>query len=635
MQLRLEIQGLRALAVSVVILFHAGFGWAQGGYVGVDVFFVISGFLITYSLLKRKENRNLGEFYIRRIRRLFPALLATVIVTFVASYIIMTKTDFSLMAKSSLYAIVSLSNVGFWMESGYWDTTSHLKPLLHTWSLSVEEQFYLVWPALMIVLLRGGKTFVFAFMVALVIGGIFAAQYFTPIMPSAVFYLTPFRAYQFAIGGAYAAYLIMSDKTQVSSGLVSDVLILVGSAMILVPTVIYTGEPYYLGALASVPCFGALFIIMAGPGKIIGALYTNRVSEYLGRISYSLYLVHWPIMALYSYIVLRKYTLPEQLAMIAATFVLALLLYYAVESYFRKPVIRRERQPLTGSGFGFASMAMAVVLCMVAANAWAFGGFEKPFEKERLDLIAGTDRVIKDVRDERHQDLAAVCEKDILSCIKPSVRKIDVLVIGDSHAIDGYNIMRAAMPNANVYFAGRGGCTPLIGAEDIHKLVGRTDKCDTMIDEILNADDMLTEMDVIVYSFNWNSRKIELLPATHKHLMAKSDAKFIMLGMAPNFNESLPNIIRSQNLSLSNRTVPERFIRPDFMDLIEQSKDFAVANDMIYADRYGYFCPDRVCAAVTPEGALVSFDEHHLNYAPAVEFGAHLRREGVLSELKE
>lgn len=635
MQLRLEIQGLRALAVSVVILFHAGFGWAQGGYVGVDVFFVISGFLITYSLLKRKENRNLGEFYIRRIRRLFPALLATVIVTFIASYIIMTKTDFSLMAKSSLYAIVSLSNVGFWMESGYWDTTSHLKPLLHTWSLSVEEQFYLVWPALMIVLLKGGKKFVFAFMLALVIGGMFAAQYFTPTMPSAVFYLTPFRAYQFAIGGAYAAYLIMSDKTQVSSGLVSDVLFLVGSAMILVPTVIYTGEPYYLGALASVPCFGAVLIIMAGPGKIIGALYTNRVSEYLGRISYSLYLVHWPIMALYSYIVLRKYTLPEQLVMIAATFVLAVVLYYAVESYFRKPVIRRERQPLTGSGFGFASMAMAVLLCMVAANAWAFGGFDKPFEKERIDVIAGTDRVIRDVRDERHQDLEAVCEKDILSCIKPSVRKIDVLVIGDSHAIDGYNIMRAAMPNANVYFAGRGGCTPLLGAEAIHARIGRSDLCDSLTAEVFGAIDMLENMDIIVYSFNWNRAKIQLLPETHEALMRKTNAKFVMLGMAPNYDESLPNIIRSQNLSLSNATVPDRFLRSDFVELVDQSKAFAIENGMIYADRYGYFCPDGVCSAVSPEGSLVSFDEHHLNYAPAVEFGAHLRREGVLSEFKE
>ena len=415
----------------------------------------------------------------------------------------------------------------------------------------------------------------------------------------------------------------------------SDALIALGSAMVIWPTIVYTGEPYYLGAMASIPCFGALLIIMAGPGKIIGSLYTNRVSEYLGRISYSLYLVHWPMMALYSYIVLRKYTLPEQLIMIAATFVLALVLYYVVESYFRKPVIRRERQPLTGSGFGFASMAMAVVLCMIAANAWAFGGFEKPFEKERLDLIAGTDRVIKDVRDERYQDISPACENDLLSCIKPNPRKLDVLVIGDSHAMDGYNIFRSALPNAQVHYAGKGGCTPLIGAEDIHKLLGRTDKCDPMTDEILNANEMLSEMDVIVYSFNWNRRKIELLPETHKALMGKTDAKFVMLGMAPNYGESLPNIIRNQNLSLSNTTVPARFLRSDFVELVEQSKAFAVANDMIYADRYRYFCPDGICAAVSPEGLLVSFDEHHLNYAPAVEFGVHLRREGVLSDLNE
>lgn len=634
MQLRLEIQGLRALAVCAVTLFHAGFEWAQGGYLGVDVFFVISGFLITYSLLRRKENRKLGDFYIRRIRRLFPAFLVTVIATFAASYLIMSQIDFSLMAKSSFYAIFSVSNFGFLMEAGYWNNSSGLKPLLHTWSLSVEEQFYLTWPLLLIVLLKGGTRLVFGFMIALVIGGMFAAQHFTMSMPPAVFFLTPFRVYQFAIGGAYAAYLIMTDKTHITRGLLSDVFIILGSVLIIFPMVIYRGGGVYLGALAAIPCFGALLIIMAGPGRFVGLVYTNRVSAYLGLISYSLYLVHWPIMSLYSYIVLRDYTLPEQIAMIAASIILAVILYYGVESYFRKPVIRRTRQPLTGVKFGLASIFMSVSVGAVSVGAWLSGGFAKPFETPIADPIAGTERVLKDVRDERYQDFSKACNRDLLSCIKPSAEVLDVLVIGDSHAMDGYNIFRAALPNAKVHYAGRGGCAPLIGGAELHRRLGRSTKCDPLIDDILWSDDMLSQIDVIVYSFNWTYPKLSLLAATHKHLQTKTSAKFIMLGIAPNFDEPLPSIIRNRRLSRSNSTIPERLMHRNLGDLEARSKAFAIKKSMIYADRLGYFCPGGVCAAISPEGVLVSFDKHQLNYDAAVEFGAYLKRESILDSVE-
>lgn len=145
---RPDIDGLRAIAVIFVILYHFNVGLFSGGFVGVDIFFVISGYLITKGILEKQHEGafEFSDFYFRRVRRLIPALLATIVVSYIAAYILFSPADFKQMSGSTVYAISGLSNLFFWMESGYFDTSSIVKPLLHTWSLSVEIQFYIIWP---------------------------------------------------------------------------------------------------------------------------------------------------------------------------------------------------------------------------------------------------------------------------------------------------------------------------------------------------------------------------------------------------------------------------------------------------------------------------------------------------------
>lgn len=622
------------MAVTIVILFHAGFEWAIGGYVGVDVFFVISGFLITYSLMEKEENRSLGKFYIRRLRRLFPAMLVTVLVTAIASYIIKDPAGFALDAKSAIYAILSISNIGFWLESGYWDTSSEFKPLLHTWSLGVEEQFYLVWPALMIVLIKGGKKLVLGSMLLLTLGGLAVSHFYSLQYPSAVFYLTPFRAYQFAIGGTFAAILVVLGRTHlVKNGLLGDLLIIIGAAAIIAPTLIFTGEPSYLGAMASIPCFGALLIIIAGPGKFIGKLFTNPVSVALGKWSYSLYLVHWPIMALYHYQVVRDFTLIEQLVMIAATLISGIILFYLIEERFRRPVATESNSPLSGAAFGFASAGFALVLTFVTANAWAVGGFAKPA------FLASASSEIdfeKASRFEKFADIKPECANDPAKCLKPHPRKTNILVIGDSFAIYGLNSIAEVFPRAHLNYFGMAGCAMLYGADqEYYDFAGeaRGKRCLDFADELYAKTDELSKMDAIVIYLGWSSKKFGLLPQTVEYFKSVSDAKIIVMGPGVEWTEDLPLIIRSQNLTPRNPVVPDEFIDKRQIELAVEMEEWAKTQDVIWADTMGFYCDGEVCKAFTSDGAPMSSDHAHPYLHTAKQIGQYMKDNGLAAAL--
>ncbi len=203
MTYRPDIDGLRAIAVLAVVIFHLGVPGFDGGYVGVDVFFVISGFLITSIIKSKLESGDfsLRDFYSRRIRRLVPPLLVTVAATVIGAGLLLTPYDMIRFSRSAVAAIFSLSNIVFFLEAGYWDTASELKPLLHTWSLGVEEQFYLFWPALLMLIMSARARVSFtAAMVAITVCGFALCAWYTTVNQSAAFYLLPFRVFQFSLG---------------------------------------------------------------------------------------------------------------------------------------------------------------------------------------------------------------------------------------------------------------------------------------------------------------------------------------------------------------------------------------------------------------------------------------------------
>ena len=355
---RPDIDVLRSIAVLGVVFFHAGFHIALGGYVGVDVFFVISGYLITRKI---EEEIALGvfsfrDFYINRTRRLFPALFVTVLVTFFVSSVLLAADHFKQFAQSAVWAALSASNIFFWIDSGYWAPDNHLRPLLHTWSLSVEEQFYLFWPLALCFLSKFANKFV---PTALTLTGalsfIAAAAYFK-IDQDAVFFLTPFRVFEFVVG-ALLVWLERTPKRQILSNALSSI------GLCLVISAIITFRPHTPTALVIIPCVGAAFMIYGGVVPSLEKIWNNPVAVYTGRISYSIYLVHWPIMVFYQYWRFNEIQQSERIGLVITSVLAAIPLHHFVE--------QRYRRGLAGTRLRFALAWGSLSALLVVAGAVA------------------------------------------------------------------------------------------------------------------------------------------------------------------------------------------------------------------------------------------------------------------------
>lgn len=358
LEYRPDIDGLRSIAVLIVILFHAGFSWIPGGYVGVDVFFVISGYLITSIIcgeIKSTGELSFANFYVRRIRRLFPALFFVVILTCFFAFFIFSREDYSGLIGSALSAVFSLSNIFFWSESGYFDSESSIKPLLHTWSLSVEEQFYILWPSMLLAIMLWLRKWTFWTVCFLSLASLLACVAMMEVSPASSFYLTPFRVYEFGVGAALA----LSGRTYDQNSVTSKVLLGVGLLLIVYPALAFDENTPFPGLHALIPCLGAALCIYVRDAGVVSLLLSNRVSVYIGKISYSLYLVHWPIYVLYTYYVYREIGVVEKIGLVACTFVVAIAVYYLVENPMRQAEFWHRRRVYY---YGVAPLVFAVSL---------------------------------------------------------------------------------------------------------------------------------------------------------------------------------------------------------------------------------------------------------------------------------
>ena len=333
---RPDIDGLRALAILSVVFFHLGIPRISGGFVGVDIFFVISGFLITriiYDEFASTGSFSFGNFYIRRIRRLFPALVFTFALALIAGFFLFALKFFDSFSRSLLSALFSVSNFYFWKTSDYFAPAAEFEPLLHTWSLSVEEQFYLLWPITLIFLVkRFQKPGVTIFLIAISLISLAMNAAFKD-HSELIFYLLPFRVFEFAIG----ALLVWLVNLQPSDKRWLEALAAIGFALIAYSVVCFTKFTIFPYFNALIPCIGAALLIYAGQAKYAGKILGNRSLVGIGLISYSLYLIHWPMIALYKYYKdIDSLTYPEMLVIGMASLIIAYLMYRFVEQPFRR-----------------------------------------------------------------------------------------------------------------------------------------------------------------------------------------------------------------------------------------------------------------------------------------------------------
>ncbi|MFG1464101.1 acyltransferase family protein [Xanthobacter sp. DSM 24535] len=341
MTYRLDIDGVRAIAVLSVLLFHLGVPGVPGGFIGVDVFFVISGYLITANIVAdaRQGDFSLLRFYDRRIRRIGPALTVVVLATLAAGYFILTPGDYAVLGRSAAYAAAGISNFFFLRNTGYFNAAAETMPLLHTWSLGVEEQFYVAWPLLLVGALRVASRW--PRLVPTLVGAVILASFAYAVEkvgtnPKSAFYQPWTRAWELAVGGALV--FIPVAWTSGMSTRLGDLLKLAGLIAIIAPMLLLTAESPFPGVNALAPVLGTALLLMptGSPGRIAHALALAPL-PFVGRISYSLYLWHWPIIVL-----MRHYHNGDRLdpgwsaAALALSFVAAWLSWRFVEQPFRR-----------------------------------------------------------------------------------------------------------------------------------------------------------------------------------------------------------------------------------------------------------------------------------------------------------
>jgi peptidoglycan/LPS O-acetylase OafA/YrhL len=377
---RPEIAGLRAVAVAGVVLFHLKVTGFQGGFVGVDIFFVISGYLITRNILSDigSGRFSFGGFYVRRTRRIYPALIFTVLATYGFGALWCSPPMFQDLAKESTHAILSISNIQYWREAEqYFAPTSEHLALLHCWSLSLEEQFYLFWPALIVLASKSGRVFTIIAIVgcASLALSIIASN----TDPSAAFFLTPFRIFEFAIG----AMVLAAEAAVRLTRPMSEALSAIGIGAIVVSALLFRPDMPGADIASLLPCAGAALVIRSGANTWSARLLTNRAAVAVGGISYSLYLCHWPVI-FFGRFIFGEAAESSLLIMAAIMIVLAAMMNALIERRFlhdpQSASVNCGKQLL-----GFSRVIVAIAA--LTHTTFAAKGFAWRLPKDEAELV--------------------------------------------------------------------------------------------------------------------------------------------------------------------------------------------------------------------------------------------------------
>ncbi|MBU3898728.1 MAG: acyltransferase [Gammaproteobacteria bacterium] len=480
---RADIDGLRALAVLSVVIYHVSPQSLPGGFLGVDIFFVISGYLISLIVFRDQTagKFNFADFYARRIRRLFPALAIVLLATMVFGAFALFSDEYQRLGKHASSAIVFLLNFQLMNEAGYFDVASDFKPLLHLWSLSIEEQFYLVWPALLVVLARFRLRISWVIGV-LIVGSFTFAIYLASRNPDALYFHPLARFWELLLGAALAFGHHRCGINALPSGLdrswVRHWLSCAGMVAIVSALLLVNGKAPYPGTLTLIPLLGVVGLIASGSSSVVNRFLALSPIVWIGLISYPLYLWHWPLL---SYIRIMESGAPIKahlwLGAIAAV-LLAALTYRFIEQPLRNP--RRVRPALVGLG------STMVVLLLASFSVVASDGLP---DRPAVRYVKAAEEQIKrePATDESCMSLFPSSVAPIY-CRQHNPGRRMIGIIGDSHAhvlFPGF-AEQAERAGYGVLLLANSGCPPLMGA-----VTGKTDserhECSLAVEKVLSA----------------------------------------------------------------------------------------------------------------------------------------------------
>ena len=569
---RADVDGLRAVAVLLVVIFHLNPSLPHGGFVGVDIFFVISGYLITQILAREIETGSFSilNFYERRIRRIFPALLAVLLATSVAALLTMWPGELVSFSKSLLAATFSYSNLLFWSQTGYFDGAAATKPLLHTWSLAVEEQFYIVFPLILYLAHRYARRLLPALVVGLALTSFAVSCWLVSSRSSAAFYMPYSRAWELLTGSMLALRLVPTPRGRFQRELAA----LLGLALLGLAGLHYSSETPFPGAAALLPCVGAALIIASGSSgpTLIGRVLSLRPVVFIGLISYSVYLWHWPLL------VFARLVAPDfangHLRFLATMTVLSLVVGALSWRFVEVPARRGRMRALSRRGVFALSGSAAALLSVMAIAAVASNGLDGRFSPDAVRLAA-----FADAPQQMRVGVCFIAATDQLSDYQKKVclrRKPDVknyLLLGDSHSAALWYGLAHEMREVNFMQASFAGCPPVLDTNP--KML-----CGKFADFLFNHYLPTHRVDGIVLTARWSSP--EEFASLDKTIdwAARRGIPVTVVGPVPEYDLALPTLladgIKDNDSDLASRHLETRLF--DLDRLLEQkaSRDWHV-----------------------------------------------------------
>jgi peptidoglycan/LPS O-acetylase OafA/YrhL len=422
---RKDIEGLRALAVLLVIGYHAFPKVFAGGFIGVDIFFVISGFLITKIILENLELNSFSfiEFYSRRIRRIFPALFLLLLACLVFGWFSLYATEYKRLTEHIAAGSVFLQNIVLLNEIGYFEKSIDTKPLVHLWSLSIEEQFYLLWPVILWVLYK--KQFnISVFLIFLLFVSFITNIHLIDKNPITAFYSPLSRFWELIIGATWASFVFRNKAFKGFSFKTCNLLSFLGFGFFVIGVLIIDSSKKFPGYWALIPTFGALFLIAAGDGAIVNKEFlSNRLMTWLGKISYPLYLWHWTLLSFGQVITANKLSDLEKIILISASIGLS----YLTNRYWEN-VLRFKGKKVT--------VFLLAGMVLIGSQGWNF------YQRDGLDF---RHKYVTDIYGGRPPQTDQQCLKRFLEfspdfCrLSDNTKTLEVLIIGDSFAHNDYS----------------------------------------------------------------------------------------------------------------------------------------------------------------------------------------------------
>lgn len=610
---RPDIDGLRAVAVLSVVIFHAFPTALSGGFIGVDIFFVISGYLITTILISNKNEFSFIDFYARRIKRIFPALLLVLISVFIVGWALLLKSEFLQLNSHVTAGSLFFSNFQLLSEVDYFDAKSETKPLLHLWSLAIEEQFYIFWP---VILWAGFKSRVSSLIIISLLAiwsfNINIGLTFTDKMEA--FYLPQSRVWELLSGGALAWISIFLKKqsaegfhiNRIVTLLCANIMSFAGAALLCYSLTTLSAESAFPGYLASLPVAGAMLLIAAGPNALINRiLLANKISIWVGLISFPLYLWHWPILSFISILTDNGASYYLKFTAVLASLLLAWLTFKFIELPIRRKRGITYHIPLLAIGM------LAIAAFSFFASARLYNHYWENSSKIRLETTAA----FSPKRKECHLPPHAGFEK-IAACEYFDNTNKQVAVFGNSHATElAYALALQLKPKGvGVKHYTMSGCmTPKIVDGKYENSVCN-DWQMYSVNKIANDPDI----NYVIVSYRVETFLFE--PGYKEGFkllidkLSNSGKKIILVMQAPKIDHYINYYVRYSLAGMDVKSVK----LADWKALNKDQYSFikALPKDITVVDPADAFCDTKNCYAIRNNTSLY-FDDNHMSVAGA------------------